>query len=214
MKKERILEQEEFEKNYITEALADIRASLVADSDAIEPYGKAYEAMLRLKERFGCSAVSLIFTWLRGANRKIGPAPDIKKRYGREVFSFLQKQPIPIPSKGLDEYQQLWHLYMHPELSEAVNRDGTFHLEEVSLLVTREHMDGVFRTFPKEGPWQLYESYLEALKAKEDLLYKVIEEAKEKLREVNEAIGNEEGRRQDKIGTALKKVREEKPDER
>lgn len=191
VEKERIAEQEEFEKTYITEALADIRASSEDSTATIETHAKAYIAMLRLKERFGCSSVSFIFTWLRGTNRRNGPRADLKKRYGKEVFSFLKKQPIPIPQMGLDEYQKLWHLYIHPELDETVNREGKFYIDSQSLLITRITNDGSVRTFPNEGSWQLYESYLEALEAKMGLIYEQMGELDAKLEYVQKEIRKE-----------------------
>jgi len=193
--KDRIAEQEEFEKNHITEALSDIRASVKEDA-TIETHAKAYIAMLRLNERWSTTFVERIFDWLTGKSGlpQSAHGDTLCKRFGKEVFSFLQQQPIPIPTMELTEYQDMWDLYMHPENTCVVCREGQFYVEERSLLVTRVVDDGIFRTVPTEGHWRTLDSYLEALEVKSSFLCKIAEEVNQRMKKVEEEIQNEQRR--------------------
>lgn len=193
--KERIAEQEEFEKTYILEAFADIRASLDSDTAALEAHAKAYIAMLRLKERWGTAFVGRIYNWLTGEN---GPpqcahGDTLRKRIGSKVYSFLQQQPIPRPTMSLEEYQGMWNLYIHPELCESVSREGQFYVEEGPLfLVTRLTPDATLHVYPMAGPWKLCDSYVGALKTKKSHINKMMAKLGEILENTEKEIRKEE----------------------
>lgn len=192
--KARIAEREEFEKTYILEAFADIRASLDSDKAALEAHAKAYIAMLRLKERWNCTVVDTIYYWLTGTI-DLTDGPDLRKRLGRNVLNFLKQQPVPCPTRSLEDYREQHNLYIHPELCESVSREGQFYVEEGSLLVTRLTHDCILCAYPTEGPWKLHDSYVEALKTKKSHINKIMVKFGEILEKTEEEIRKEEVKR-------------------
>lgn len=191
MNKESRAEAVTFQKNLISEAMEALKVVGVPIEEevSLKEYAEAYGAMIRLRERFGYDAVTVIYSWL--CSFELPPThggSSLKKRLGKEVFDFFKRQSVVHPAQPLKFYREKYELYIHPEVCGERDEPGQFYLDGKTLLVTRLMNDGIARVFPQVGHLQLYTSYSGALEAKKLYLSDIIAHQSQVLAETEKEL--------------------------